>query len=462
MKIALIYPRLLHQFKSNLFPLGIVYIGTILKKEGYDIKIFDSSWDKNLNKIKKQIHKYNPEVVGISATSDLMENVKEMSDFCKELDAKVILGGPHASVQPKESLEFINSLDFVVVGEGERVILELIKAIREKTKFNQIKGVAYRDKEKIKISPTKNNVNLNELPFPDRSLIPNYNKYLDSDIIGIDIVRGCPYKCNFCEPNMIGGHKVKYRDPRKVATEIKRLYNRYKKKEFYISSDLFTGNHILIKKLYEELKKNKLTNKVEFIILSRVDLFTEELAVLLKKMNVTRILFGVESGSQKILDYLNKGINLNKIKNAFKIAKKYNFKTHMLLMLGSPLETEETLLETKKLVEDINPTHVMFSLFTALPGTYFYKFFEKQNKLDVKSYEQFDYYTYTNHGQNVKLENLDYQNIIKFKNKLLRQRKLNVFFNNAMDLFKDIVFYGDIKKLISRWRTYNRCKTFFG
>lgn len=463
MKIALVYPRLISQFKSNLFPLGLVYIATILKQNKYNVKIFDSSWDTNLNNLKKQISSFKPDVVGISATSDLIENAKEIFDYSKGLGSITILGGPHGTVMPKESFDFINSLDFVVFGEGEKTILNLLSRIKNKD-FTQINGIAYKNKGKIYINSRKVPSDINSLPFPDRNLIPDYKKYLYSGILGITFFRGCPYNCKFCQPaeRKISGGKFRSRSPENIVKEIEISYHKYGKKEIYVSNDLFTLNKAWIKDLYKELKKKKLLNKVNFIILSRVDLFDEELAQLLKKINVARILFGVESGSEKILNYLNKGINLKKIKKAFAIARKYKFKTHAFFILGTPLETEQTLNETKKLINQIKPTQVMFSLFTALPGTYFFEYFKKNNALNLKSPEQYDFYSFSKYGPNVKIKNLEYSELIAFKNRILKKRKKWTMMQNGIFLLRDLFKDGNVNKIVSRWKIYNRCKDFFG
>jgi len=464
MRIALAYPRLLSQFKSNLFPLGLVYIATILKENKYDVRIFDSSWDKNLSNIKKQISSFKPNVVGINATSDLMENVKELSDYSKNLGCLTVLGGPHASVAPKESFEFIKSLDFVVFGEGEKTILELLKGIKENN-LSGVRGIAYKNGGSIHMNEgMEKPCDVNSLPLPDRSLIPNYKKYLDSGIIGMSFVRGCPYNCKFCQPaeRKVSGGKVRFRNPRNIAEEIEDLYGKYGEKEIYVSSDLFTENKAWIKEIYYELKKRRLISKVRFIILSRVNLFDEDLARLLKKMGVIRILFGVESGSEKVLNYLNKGTNLKKIKKAFEIARKFKIKTHALFILGTPIETDQTLHETKKLIDEIKPTQIMFASFTALPGTYFYHFFKKEGLLNIKSYEQFDYYDFSKYGPNVKLRDMDFNKIITFKNKILKDRQKRMILQNGFSLIKEVVKTGNINKIISRWKTYNRCRGFFG
>ena len=464
MKIALVYPRTINQFKSNLFPLGIVYLATILEHKNYKVKIFDSSWDEDLDKVKDKIKSFNPNIVGIGVTSDLMEHAKEMINFSKKLDAFTVLGGPHASVAPKSSLEFIEGLDFVVVGEGEETFLELIKELEENKRNYEIKGLAFRKNKEIVInSPRLKLADINELPFPDRDLIPNYDRYLNSGIIGVSLLRGCPFNCKFCQPaeRKIFGNKIRFRNPKNIVEEIKLLVEEYGPKEFYISNDLFTMDREWIEQIYKELRQQNLLDKVKFIVLSRVDLFDEELASLLKKMNVIRILFGVESGSQKILDYLNKKTNLRMIKKAFSIAKRYKIKTHALFILGTPLETRKTLLKTSKLIEELEPTQVMFSLFTALPGTYLYEEFKEKNMLSLQTYDQYDFYEFSEFGPNIELQNIKYEELIKFKDNILEKRKKKMLIQNAISFLKDINFK-DYKKLISRWKTYQRCKDFFG
>jgi anaerobic magnesium-protoporphyrin IX monomethyl ester cyclase len=464
MRIALVYPRLLSQFKSNLFPLGIVYIATLLRQRHYEVRLFDSSWDKDLSSLKRQLRDYHPDAVGISVTSDLIANARQVSDFSKGMGCTTIMGGSHPSALPRQTLEDIPSLDCIVIGEGELATLSLLEAIKSNKPLSGIKGIAYRKGNKICQRPGLTLCDIDKLPLPDRSLIPNYSRYLQSGIIGIIFVRGCPYNCGFCQPAekaMFGG-RIRFRSPIKIAEEIAYLYHRYKVREFYISNDLFIMNKPWIRQICAQLRARALLGKVEFIALARVDLFDEEMALLLNEMNVTRLLFGVESGSQKILDEFGKGINPALARQAFSLAKKHRIKTHALIIIGSPSETEETLQQTKKLIAELDPTQLVLSLFSALPNTHLHARYERNGLLSTRSPEQYDYYSFSRYGPNVRLQHLPYSRILSFRDELIRQRRPKVLLDNALTLIVTTLRSGSLSQAHSRWKTYLRCHDFFG
>lgn len=459
MKIALVYPRTQSQFKSNLFPLGLVYLATILKNKGYDIKIFDSSFDKTLKQVKDKIKEFDPDFVGVSVTSDLYDNMIEIIDFSKQNGAFTAIGGPHATIAFRECLKDIKSLDVVAIGEADKTILELVSSTNDLT---QVNGIAYLSKEKIVVNPQYESTgNLDGLPFPNRELLDNYSKYLKTGIIGITLSRGCPFNCKFCQPaeRMIFGNKIRYRSAGNIAEELLFLYNKYQKYEFYISNDLFTHSKEWVSELYSEIKKRKLDGKIRFVVLSRVDLFDDEMAALLKRLGVHRILFGVESGSEAVLDFLKKETGLAAIKKAFKIAKQYEIKTHGLFILGTPIETKQTLKETERLIEELKPSQIMLALFAPLPGTELHDEFKGQ--LDITSCQQYDYYDYSAGKLNVKNPSITFNDIVDFKKRVFSKRRFHLF-SNAKELINDFIRDKSLSKVVARWNTYQRCKGFFG
>jgi radical SAM superfamily enzyme YgiQ (UPF0313 family) len=459
MKIALVYPRVINQFKSNLFPLGLVYIATILNNKGYNVKIFDSSFDKNLESIKIKISAFNPDLVGVSVTSDLYDNMKDIIEFSKEEGAFTIIGGPHATIAFKECLNDIDKLDVVALGEAEKTIVELVESL---DKIKDVKGIAYKKNGEIIVNQQREvTFKLDELPFPNRELLDNYDKYLRSGIIGITLARGCPFNCKFCQPaeRKIFGDQIRYRSPTSIADELLFLYNKYNKYEFYICNDLFTYNKKWINEICDKLEERELLGKIRFIVLSRVDLFDEEMARILKKLGVHRVLLGVESGSERVLKFLQKETNLDVIKKSFKIAKKYKIKTHGLFILGSPDETKESLADTARLIDEIKPSQVMLSLFSPLPGTYLYD--DYKDKLNITSCQQYDYYDYSAGKLNVKNENVTFEDVIRLKKKIFSKRRLQLF-SNAKELISDFIRDRSFYKIMNRWNTYQRCKDFFG
>jgi len=464
MKICLVYPRTFIQNNSFLIPLGIVLLATIIKEQEYDVIVLDSSFENDLKETKDKIKKYKPDVVGVSVSSDLYSNAKEIVNFSKAIGAITVMGGPYPTLVPEKVILDCNSLDFVVSQEAELTFLELLNALKVGASLEAVKGITYRKEGKVKTNSTREPVsNLNELPFADREILPTHNLYIASGVIGLMTSRGCPYNCGFCQPalNKITG-RFRRRSPENVVEEITMLYNKYKKNEFHIDDETFTLDKDWIKGLVEELGHRKLKGRLRFYVLGRVDSFDKETADLFKQLGVKAVGFGVETGSQGILDAFHKDITIGEIKNAFKLARAFRIKTHAFLMLGACNETMGTLRATAELVNEIQPDSIGIALFTPQVGTFMYSDLDSKELINTMPFEHFDFYRYPGNDLPCKSETLTYQQVINFRNKLLKARRPRFVINNTREIIFDFWNNRSILQVITRARYFMKKRHYYG
>jgi len=373
--IILIRPNFGRPFYThkNFIPLNLLKIATFIHQE-YDVKIIDQIIDKNWkNHLKKELEK-NPLCVGItSMTGKQIYYALEASKIVKKnSNVPVVWGGIHASLLPKQTLEN-PYVDILVKGEGEITFYELIKALDKKKNLKGIKGVWYKEKEKLKTNPDRHLLNLNLLPKTPYHLI-NFNKY---DLLSIQTSRGCPFRCVYCYNNIYNKGIYRELSTENTIEEIKTLSKFAYKKMIRIVDDNFFVNLNRTKKIIFALKREDVEWGIQGIRIDTACSMNKKWFYLLESSGLKSMIFGAESGSQRILDLLRKRIKVSdtiainkKLKNV-ELYPVYNF------MIGLPTETKEDLKATinlaLKLIKD-NPHAVShrFHCFTPYPGTELY------------------------------------------------------------------------------------------
>jgi len=465
MKIALCFPRTLNELHGVWPPLGIVYLGTVLKQNGYEIKLFDSSFDGTLEKMKQSLKDYSPDIVGMTALTSLFENVKEIAEFSKKLGSIVIVGGPHATIASEDCLKN-EYIDFAVMGEAEETIVDLIKTIEKKEDLKNVKGIGFKENGKIIINNPRNPIkNLDKIPFPERDLLPTFHEYIKNGATNIFAIRGCPNKCSFCYPMIprLFGQMIRFRTPKNILDEIKLIQEKYKIDEFFFVDDTFALSKPWLKEFADEIKKQNV--KIKYLANARCNTFDEEMAQILKESGCFYVAFGVESGSQKILDTLQKGITVEQIINSFIICKKYKLRTHAYLMVGSPGETKETLHETEVLLDKIKPDTLDFNLTTPLFGTALYDYCKDKNLLNLKSFLHQDYKGYFENITPVVLSDLTLEDIQSFIKKMLKKRRFKTLMSKGIEMSKEFITHptpSNLQKIIWRYKIYKRMRHMFG
>lgn len=369
------------QASNPILPLGLAYIASHLSVNEVPVKVLDA-WAEGLD-IKKTVShiiSIDPDYTGITAMSPRWHEVKKMVEQLRALGykKKIILGGPHPSALPEQTLKELPVVDYIVIGEGEETLLELVRALDDKSDVSKIRGIAYLDENKVfKLNdPRPNILEINNLAEPARHLFP-VEKYKTHPPYGrknpyMNMItsRGCPFSCNYCSKSVFG-KTYRALNPKRVADEIEGLIEKYFVREIHFYDDDFTLDMKRAEKICDEIILRDL--KVIWSCTTRVDLINKELLSKMKKAGCWMIAYGVESGSQKIINSINKGVNLNQIKETFLLTRNAGIKTLGYFMMGFPGETLDDIIETIKLSQELKADFASWSILYAFPGTPFYK-----------------------------------------------------------------------------------------
>jgi len=374
-------------------PLGLGYLASVLEKSKYDVNIIDcQALDINYEEFKTELNKKQADIVGITSTTLTYKSALKIIKIAKEVWPKIItlLGGPHVTFWDKESLKECPELDIVVRKEGEETFLDIVGRIEEGKTYYDTLGTTCRKKEKIIKNDDRPYIeNLDDLPFPAHHLWP-LERLTKHGIIIFPIIssRGCVYWCDFCTTVRMFGRRYRMRTPKNVVDELEYLKKRFGANRFTFYDDAFTVDQDRVLAICREIKNRKL--KIEWDCETRVDMVTKELLVEMKNAGCASIWFGVESGSQKVLDAMRKGISPSQIVKAFKWAKEAGLITVAGVVLGFPGETKETIEETTKFIEKLNPNDVGYYIATPYPGTPLYNKVVEEGILRITDFNKFD------------------------------------------------------------------------
>ncbi len=390
--IVLIYPSM-DPGKKQLFglpPLGILYIASVLKREGITVKVIDASIKGyTSDQVVQLVLKEHPKLAGISAVSLQITQAIEIAKKIKQSDnsIKLVLGGAHVNSVKEEIFKFDNNFDFLVYGEGEYIVPELYRGLKS-NKFSGIEGLIYKQNEKIVVNQPKQLIkDLDTVPFPDLSLIDlnDYSGLINSKrkkVGSMICSRGCPYNCSFCDAFMVYGKKHRKRSTKNIVDEIEHNHKTFGINEISIKDSTFTVDKEWVKEICNEILHRKLN--IKWSCNSRIDTIDEELLSIMKKAGCYSISYGVESGSDKILRDINKGVTLQQIKQTFDLSRKLGLETVAYFMIGNLNENESNVIESMKFAKKIKPTFVLFSIATPYPNTKMYNTAVKKNYLKDK------------------------------------------------------------------------------
>ncbi|MBI2041622.1 MAG: radical SAM protein [Candidatus Nealsonbacteria bacterium] len=383
--VVLVSPSIIFgKGKNFAYPLlGILYIAAFLQKNGIAVKIIDSFVNGyTLDELVEIILKENPSLVGFSAMScqakAVLEAAAELKKRCPSL--KIAVGGPHISSTKDEIFNFSEDIDFLFYGEGEENFYKLAAG----QPLEEINGLIYKNGNKIIInSPPQLIRELDDLPFPDLALldIKKYDSYFAKSLPLASLMasRGCPYGCIFCDAHLTHGKILRLRTPENIVDEIENNHRKYGIKQFMFKDSDLTLNKNWVREICSEIDKRNI--RITWTCNTRVDLVDEELFKTMKKSGCYMISFGIESGSQRILDVMRKGITLEQVERAISLCKKSGIEAMGYFMIGNPTETEDDARETIKFSQKLGLDLATFGTTAAYPGTELYKWAVENNAL---------------------------------------------------------------------------------
>lgn len=401
MKILLINPPIREWAKPNCIPLGLGYVGAILEQEGHEIEVMDiNAFRWSPAQVEGKIKSAEFDALGIGGIVTVYGYVKWLTSVIKRYhpQKKVIVGGSIASSVPRTLLER-TAADIAVIGEGEETARQLFQVLENnEAALIRVDGIWFKDeKGTIRItSPRPTIKNLDTLPLPAWDLFPmdiylknpvgapNRNKWVNGGAIdgalsmNLYATRGCPYRCIYCYHDFMGqGYRI--RSPQNVFNEMETLYQRWGVKYFHFVDDEFVMNKNFVYEFCKLVREAKLG--FTWGCSGRVNLMTEDLIGTMASSGCVLIGYGIESGSQKMLDIMKKKVTVEQAKQAVKLTQKYIGWADCSFMIGIPGETKETIQETIDFCKELNLVPEVIFFATPYPGTELYEIAKAQNKI---------------------------------------------------------------------------------
>ncbi|HEX5151433.1 MAG TPA: radical SAM protein [Parafilimonas sp.] len=361
-------------------PLGILYISAYLEQHNFPNEIYDSTFG-SLAELKTRLENEKPDLIGIYTNLMTKLNVLKIIRFVKDSpslqDTKIILGGPEVRNHKQKFLEY--GVDVIVFGEGEETMLELVTAYAAEASpaLQNIAGIAFKNADENIITNAERMLikDINQLPFPNRNKIA-LQKYFDVwkkkhgiSMLNVSTMRGCPYSCKWCS-RAVYGSSYRRRNPKLVADEIEWLQKNYQFDKIWFVDDVFTINPRWLREFASEIQLRNIS--ISYEIITRADRLNEEAVQLLKQSGCFRVWIGAESGSQKIIDAMDRRVKVEDVRSRIRLVKSYGMEAGTFIMLGYPGEDENDIKETLLHLKYSDPDQFTITVAYPIKGTPLY------------------------------------------------------------------------------------------
>jgi anaerobic magnesium-protoporphyrin IX monomethyl ester cyclase len=369
-------------------PLGLLYLSAYLDQNGVNNEVFDTTFS-SLPELQDYLISNRPEVAGIYVNLMTKINVLKIISFIKNNcpQTSVVLGGPEVKYSAENFLRA--GADVIIIGEGEETMLEVTRTILNNKKItNRINGVAYLEQDNFVLTAEREKKkNLDELPVPARHKI-NFELYLNSwkkihgkSTVSVSTMRGCPYTCKWCS-RAVYGLSYRRRSPEKVVEELKEIVDQYNPDSFWFVDDVFTISHKWLNSFKDELEKAGI--KIQYECITRADRMNEQVIASLKSSGCFRVWIGAESGSQKVIDLMDRRVDVKQVREMIKLTRKHGIEAGTFIMLGYPGETEEDIEETITHLKESNPDHFTITVAYPIRGTELFQEVEALQTVPLK------------------------------------------------------------------------------
>lgn len=363
------------QIMKPYAPLGILYLCSHLRNHGFDVNVFDTTFASR-ETLFAHLRTEKPSVLGVYANLMTRGNVVEILRVAREAGWITVVGGPEPGAYSVEYLQA--GARFVISGEGELTMQELLTALdNSDPDFSKIDGLSFIDSDGCfrQNPPRKQIENLDAQPWPARSAI-DIHRYVDTwrthhgkGSVNFITARGCPFRCNWCS-HQVFGQSHRRRDPVKVVDEIEWLLYEYQPDMVWVSDDVFTINHAWLRSYAAEMSRRGI--RVPFECISRADRLTPEMMDLLAGLGCFRMWIGSESGSQRILDSMGRGVKVEQVQSAVAMCRERGIQSGMFLMWGYEGEDLEDIEATIQHVRSSRPDLFLTTVSYPIKGTPYY------------------------------------------------------------------------------------------
>jgi len=377
------YGKDMAQFGPCNEPLGLAYVAAALEEAGHEVQIWDGQvrWKQLKGNVRIPIGLMEKaDLIGLTMNTPSYNIVRQITRESKQLfpHIPIIVGGPHPTLMPYQTLTDNPEIDFVIRGEGEKIIVDLANMLEAgyRPGMFTIPGLDCNDPEIIP--------DLDTLPLPARHLLPmdaykmTASRRKKGHAFTVSVARGCPFKCGFC--SRLFGKTVRYHSVGRIIQEIDLLVRDYGAQEINLEADTLTLNSSFVHSLCHALIDTGLNKRIAWTCESRVDTVDKDMLKHMKEAGCWQISYGVETGTQRLLDLIQKGITLEKVRQTFKITKQVGINIRAFFMLGLPTETREESLETIRFAKELGAGWSQFTLFTPFPGTELFDFCQRSGE----------------------------------------------------------------------------------
>ncbi len=408
-------------------PLGMGYIASFLRQNNIDISIIDSlalclTQEEVCEKVKKE----PPDFIGITVLTQQYTAAVNLARALKDIfrEVPIIFGGIHVFAEHETIIKEENSVDFCVRGEGEFTVLELINTLINGGELRNVKGITYRENREVVVNPEREFIkNLDELPFPARDLLPMdiYRGTIALEggrpFSTILATRGCPFTCHYCELATMWKTQRR-RSVENVLDEIEHLKKSYGVKYLEFIDDLLTANKKWAIQLCRGMCERGLDD-IQWECCGRIGLMDDDLLKEMKKANCRCISYGIEFGSQRMLDFVNKKITIKQIYDTINMTNKARIPIKGLFMMGYPTETKKDIEETLKLARRLKLDYLAVSIVTPYPGTQLYKYCKENGLLRTNDWSNYDIVQLRH--QAIELEHVTLEELLEYTIRINRE-----------------------------------------
>lgn len=361
-------------------PLGILYLSAYLEQHGFDNQVYDTTFS-DLTKAKSYLLEQKPDILALYTNLMTKLNIIELMQFVKASPSLahtlLVIGGPDVRYNVADYLQA--GAKVAVIGEGEQSMLEIVETITQgnRTQFGHIDGIAYYDNEVLIQTNERQRIKeINELPLPNRHKI-NMQAYLDTwknfhgkSAMTVSTQRGCPYTCKWCS-TAVYGQSYRRRSPELVATELKSLKTDYNPDSIWFVDDVFTVSHKWLAAFRDAVIAQDAI--IPFECITRADRMNPEVIQMLKEAGAFRIWIGAESGSQKVIDLMDRRVDVQQVRDMIQATRKAGMEAGTFIMLGYPGETQEDIRETVQHLKESDPHHFTITVAYPIKGTSLYQ-----------------------------------------------------------------------------------------
>jgi len=437
-------------------PIGLICVAAYLREIGHEVEIKDAQLEKMSEEILVGFLKSkNFEVIGIPAFTNSVAFSYITAEICKRVlpNCKIIFGGVHATIMPERTLQECKYVDFVVLGEGEYRMGELIKYIQGERGVEYIDGIGYRKDGKIIVVPAFGVIeDLDSLPMPAYDLldmskyVPHPTQYKVLPNFPVIVQRGCPYNCAFCGAHSVHGRRARHRSVDNVIEELKLLKNKYNARGIYFQDSTF----LIDKKYVIELFNRMIDERLNLVWAcnTRVNTVDESILKLMKRAGCWMIVYGIESGNQKSLDLMRKGVTVEQNERAVRLTEKAGITACCSYILCLPGEDYKDAVNTVEFAFKLKSPIAMFYLPVPYPGTDLIKICSEMGglRLDAK----WEDYSSADFSNPVYINPL----IGKEKMQEILNKAFRGYYKNPTVIFKNLLLIRSWTDIVKYWRAF--------